>query len=113
MKVIELSNGMKTLVDDEDYFWLMEHKWHAMQQSDNYFYAARTDNSVEGGGKTILMHRAIMERVGKRGLIEHEDGDGLNNQKYNLRESSNSRNQLLKNSGGVTVLKQVNPSWKR
>lgn len=42
MKQIPLTQGQFALVDDEDYDWLMQWKWHAFQGPTNKtYYAAK------------------------------------------------------------------------
>lgn len=78
MKEILLTQGKVALVDDEDYFELNRYKWCA-HKNNNVYYAERVVNK-----HTILMHRIIMNTpVGYD--TDHMDGDGLNNQRNNLR----------------------------
>jgi hypothetical protein len=90
MKLIPLTQGKFAQVDDEDYDFLMQWKWH-VQKSRNTFYAVR------GGG--ILMHRVIMSADNFK-LIDHKDRDGLNCQKTNLRHCTLSQNQANRFSHG-------------
>lgn len=81
MKTITLTQGKVATVDDEDYEWLNQYKWHAAKHG-NTFYAVRQ------GGKwphqtTILMHREIMKPL-LTFEIHHLSGNGLSNQKRNL-----------------------------
>jgi hypothetical protein len=85
MKKISLTQNKVSLVDDEDYEYLMQWKWCAIK-SRNTFYVVNGHSS-----KTIIMHRVIMN-VGNGILIDHKDGDGLNNQKHNLRICSVAEN---------------------
>src|ERR1700691_2037497 len=65
------------LIDEEDYRLVFQYKWHIILKSNTYY--AETCSPV---GK--CMHRYILGD--KPGLtIDHIDGNGLNNQKYNLR----------------------------
>jgi len=82
MKEISLTQGQVALVDDDDYERLSQWKWCVTKQR-NTFYAHR-GTSVAGVQKTLKMHRVILDCP--RGMdIDHIDGNGLNNQKSNLR----------------------------
>jgi hypothetical protein len=93
MKEIKLTQGKIALVDDEDYEYLNQWKWHA-QKDGNRFYALRTPplNSIaKTGSKVIRMHRIIMNTPG--GLeVDHIDHNGLNNQKHNMRNCTKKQN---------------------
>ena len=100
MKEIELTQGRVTQVDDADYEWLNQWKWYAYKNYNTY-YVRRNDK-----GKTILMHRAILNLTsGKKG--DHADHNGLNNQRYNLRESTPSQNCQNTNSWGKSIYRGV------
>lgn len=81
MKQIQLTNGKMALVDDEDYENINKHEWYAIKGRYTY-YAVRTS-------KHIRMHSTIL---GINEEIDHKDGNGLNNQKDNLRRSSQQQN---------------------
>lgn len=88
MKTIPLTQGLFALVDDEDFEYLNQWKWYAARQWNTY-YAFRQDYS-SGKPKTIRMHREVMGEDPRN--IDHRDGDGLNNQKCNLRYCTHSQN---------------------
>jgi len=95
MKTIPLTQGKVALVDDADHGWLTRCKWQAVLL-DGIWYAKRSV-AREGKKRTILMHRLILlaERWER---IDHKDGDGLNNQRSNLRRATlhqNNRNRRL------------------
>lgn len=92
MKKIALTQGKFTKVDDSDYIFLKKWKWCA-HKSGNTYYAVRS-LVVKGNKKTIIMHRIVMD-ASKYFEVDHIDGDGLNNQKENLRVCTHSEN--LKN----------------
>lgn len=98
MKTIQLTQGKVTMVDDEDYDYLMQWKWHAANARGVTHYAARTINkSKSNTGKHVYipMHRQIMNAP-KNIIIDHIDHNGLNNQKSNLRECTCSQNSRYK-----------------
>ena len=80
MKKIKLTQNKYTLVDDEDFDYLNQFNWCAHKEKYN-FYAVRTDNKLK---KCIRIHRVIMNCPDSK-FIDHKDGNGLNNQKENLR----------------------------
>ncbi len=89
MKSILLSQNKITQVDDEDFEYLNQFKWSAIKWGNNKFYACRNVKSLNKAGRTTLyMHIAIMNHKG----IDHIDGDGLNNQKSNLRITAQANN---------------------
>lgn len=85
MKEIKLANNRGiTLVDDEDYDWLNQYKWQLTDTG----YAKMALKS-----KTKRMHRFIMKEPEDL-LIDHIDGNKLNNQKSNLRVVNKSQNAM-------------------
>lgn len=85
--------GRVALVDDEDYDLVMQYKWHVVEKlptattrgAGPYAQANCRDRADR---TTILMHCLIMGAVG----IDHEDHDGLNNQRHNLRPATYVQN---------------------
>lgn len=95
MKEIQLSKQGKNrgryvaLVDDEHFEELNKFNW-SLQSGCNTHYAARTFINTEGKRILQFMHVYLM---GKKG-IDHADHDGLNNQKYNLRDCTQQQNTM-------------------
>lgn len=89
-KIIPLSRGLGAIVDDEDYEWLMQWRWHT-NTGGKTFYAVRNIR-MDAGRKTLqLMHRLILQTPA--GLVtDHIDGNGLNNQRTNLRVCKHREN---------------------
>ena len=90
MKEIPLTQGKVAVVDDTDYPLLNLFRWHAHKNQNGNWYACR--NILLDNKRTIeLMHRAIL--IPLRGMcIDHRDGDGLNNQRHNLRIATKTQN---------------------
>lgn len=90
MKEIELTQGRVALVDDEDFEELNRFKWFAHRWRHGW-YAKRNLQRVEGKRPFLSMHCQIMGKIS--GLeMDHRDGNGLNNQKDNLRFATRSQN---------------------
>lgn len=88
---ILLTQGKIALVDDQDFEWLSQWKWYAAR--DNHRFYAHRAAYVEGEVRqaTVRMHRVIM--YAPHGvLVDHRDGDGLNNTRDNLRLCNNKQN---------------------
>ena len=82
---IPLTRGFVAIVDDEDAD-LAALKWYA-QRHRRTVYASRGSS-----GSRMRLHRAIGDRIGLEGLVDHINGDGLDNRRANLRSATNSQN---------------------
>ena len=89
MREVTLSNGMVALVDDEDYELVAGSVWHYALRR-NTGYACKNVKKADGKWTQVLMHRALTNFG--RAHIDHVDGNGLNNQKSNLRAATVSQN---------------------
>lgn len=87
MKIINLTKGYFTIVDDEDFEYLSKFTWLAnVQKKAGKIYAqAYVD------GKHVYMHKMLIPGPH---IVDHRDRDGLNNQKHNLRRCSKSQNSV-------------------
>lgn len=115
MKEIALTQGFVAIVDDEDYEYLSQYKWHF-----GGGYARRNVPHPTRPGKrtTLKMHRAIMgldfddERE-----VDHIDGAGLNNQRANLRvclheENVRNKSRHSNNRSGLKGASADREKWK-
>jgi len=92
MRIINLTKGKITLVDDEDYESIMnEGSWYTVQY-DRYFYAQR-NTGKRPNRKLLYLHNFIMQPP-PGFLVDHINHDGLDNQKHNLRIVTPSQNQM-------------------
>lgn len=89
---IPLTQGQFAVIDAEDALLVSAHKWHADRQPTGFYACASIRLSKKyGDNKTIRMHRLIMNA--KEGqIIDHIDGNTLNNCKRNLRFANTSQN---------------------
>jgi hypothetical protein len=90
MKEIKLTQNMVAMVDDEDFDYLNQFRWHTIKGPRNVFYARRCV-------KPRLMHRIIL-KAHNGVIVDHKDRNGLNNKKSNLRlctELQNNRNSIM------------------
>mgnify|MGYP001615685995 CR=1 FL=1 len=103
-KLIPLTKGQHAIVDDEDYEWLSQWKWHCMGR-----YAARSVATPELPGpwkqRKFSMHHAILQTP--KGMhTDHINGDGRDNRRENLRictPAENIRNQRANKRTGRTA----------
>lgn len=77
----------KALVDDEDFERVNKLKWHT-QILPNTIYAA---TRLKGNSK-IYLHTFLTGFT----ITDHKNGDGLDNQRHNLREATKSQNNTNK-----------------
>ena len=93
MKLIKLTQGKFAKVDDEDFEYINQWKWHA-QKDRNGYYACRGVFNGKNMSK-VMMHRIINKTP--LGLVtDHIDHDTLNNQKNNLRSCTQAQNTANK-----------------
>lgn len=88
MKVLTVSSGHETLVDDDDFGYLTDFKWTLIS-------VGYVGTYVKRGTKwtIILLHRLVMGCTwGDSRIIDHKNGDKLDNQKSNLRLCTHAQN---------------------
>lgn len=99
MNLIKLSQGLFTMVDDEDFEYLNQFNWFAVKSRNTYYAIRRYKHT------TIRMHREILNTP-SRMVTDHQDRNGLNNQRYNLRVVTNQENLFNKKAKGYSFNKQ-------
>lgn len=114
MRTIPLTQGKVAFVDDEDLERVMAagpwHLWRA-RSGRRTMYAKHSSNRLPNQ-MTVLLHRFILGAEPGQ-LIDHINGDGLDNRRANLRFCSASQN--IQNQGkahtGTSRFKGVH--WNR
>ncbi len=104
MAIKSPSHGEHTVYfDDEDLDLIKQYKWGIWKSKTGRFYAFHSWKR-NGEEVTIKMHRLVMKAASRK-LIDHIDGDTLNNKKNNLRivehsQNSMNRGKTVKNKSG-------------
>lgn len=117
MKTIHLTQGKVALVDDEDYERVSQYKWCAYKPKGSKTYYACRGVLRSGVQTTEQMHRFIL-KLSRKSKTDHRDGDGLNNQKFNLRRATNAQNgrnrgKQVNNRSGYKGVFPSHPNEKR
>ena len=95
------------LVDDEDFEYLSQWRWHHNDSG----YAVHTDYNTR---QTIRMHRVVLERkLGHSDFEEcdHIDRKQLNNQRENLRASTHQQNLCNSSKQKNNTSGYIGVSW--
>lgn len=103
-KEILLTQNKISLLDDEDYNLISDKLWF-IKENGNCYYATTDDRTMLNGvrgGKTISMHSIIM-RCPKDFVVDHINGNGLDNRKKNLRIITAKENsaRILRRRGKI------------
>jgi hypothetical protein len=101
VKKIPLTNGLWALCSDADYPMLRKVRWYPSKDTRGKQYAKCKEHGY--------MHRYIMSPE-KGVIVDHIDGNGLNNQRENLRLATAAQNAAnMAGRGGTSKHKGV--SW--
>lgn len=100
--------GYKVLIDDEDYEKLTSYTWYinrnAERLKNKIYYECKIKDIT--GRHTIRLHRVIMNlKTGDGFVVDHINGNTLDNRKANLRICTNKENvrnqkKSIKNTSG-------------
>lgn len=107
MKFIDIANtDLKAIIDDEDYEEVIKHSWSL---------GCGTGYAKCGiNGRTVHLHRFVLGlSFGDKVVVDHKNGNKLDNRKENLRicsrkQNSQNRIKVLAKSGFKGVRKHGN-----
>jgi hypothetical protein len=111
-KAVPLTKGYSAIVDSSDYDRVAQHRWHAfvLKRSDGSLLVYAKRNTKLGECKASeYMHREILQPDAGQ-LVDHIDGNGLNNCRANLRHATrqeNARNMHHRPAGQTSAFKGV------
>lgn len=114
MKEIPLTQDKVAIVDDGDFEWLNQWKWHAHRRH-GIWYALR-GIVVAKKPVAIRMHRMILDApIGVQ--VDHINGDGLRNTRDNLRLVTDQQNRFngrlyANNTSGYKGVSLFRPTGK-
>lgn len=94
---VPLTRGLYAVIDDDDADRVSQHRWHAekVKQASDKFYA-RCSFWENGKCAPVRLHRFIA-RADRGMVVDHINGDGLDNRKGNLRVCTQSKNLMNRN----------------
>jgi len=108
VRQIELTQGYVALVDDEDYERVSQFKWHVRIKRrkdgtvrgiyaarNTYPYSRKQSRALgkQNIVKMVWMHRFVLGIENQEIEVDHKDGNGLNNQRSNLRNATTAQNR--------------------
>lgn len=102
LKIISPEKESYTIVDDEDYELVCGYRWRLHR---GYVQACTK-------GTTIHVHRLILGLKPKVGIVDHIDGNPLNNQKSNLRLCTSSQNSMNRRKSIVNKSGYKGVCWR-
>lgn len=105
-KLIPLADGRSAIVDDEDFEWLSQWKWHTSNSGSRGYAMRQADNPYE----TIAMHRTILNVDSPE--VDHINLNKLDNRRSNLRPATYTQNRCNQDKkSGVFSSQYKGVSW--
>ena len=102
--IIQLKSRGKVVgsavISDEDSGIVSGYKWR-LRKTPRSMYARTSVKTKSGEWRDVLMHRLILG-IGDDSMVDHANGNGLDNRRDNLRIASHSQNAMNKRKAGGT-----------
>ena len=93
MREINLSNSKRVaFIDDSDYELVSKYRWRLLTDKWNNYAIG----DIVREGRHVSMHRLILGIKDSKIKIDHKNGNGLDNQRHNLRIATTSQNAANK-----------------
>lgn len=107
--IIPLSQDRFTVIDDDDFKFVVGYTWYAAKNGRTYY--AQTHVKDGAVWRTVKLHQLLLPDAVK---VDHIDGNGLNNSRSNLRTATTAQNGAnRKKDKRPTSSKFKGVSWHR
>jgi hypothetical protein len=94
------------LVDEEDYERVSQYRWSPARGRDTTYAMSRS------GKTTIYLHRTVLSEP-PCPEVDHKDGNGLDNRKFNLRVATHQQNLCNQRLSRANTSGYSGVSWNR
>lgn len=109
MALIELTKGKKSIIDDEDFALVSAYKWHL---AGRYAGTQLWDSATKK--RTYLMMHNLIIHPPEGHVVDHINGDPLDNRRSNLRIASNQQNswnRRPRSDSGLLGVRKSGDQW--
>jgi hypothetical protein len=106
MKIIPLSRGYITVVDEDDYDDLSQYNWYALVMGPHTVYACR---DIRRDGKRVCEY--MHSRLTGYPMTDHANGLSLDNRRENLRRTTYVQNNRNARSRVGSSSKYLGVTW--
>lgn len=111
INLIPLTRGQFAVVDSKDFEKINGYNW-ICHRDKNTFYAQRAlPKDISGKQKSEKLHHAILGKPPKGLMIDHINGNGLDNRRSNLRFVTNRENSM--NRHDITSSRYPGVTWNK
>lgn len=107
---VPLTKGFEAVIDASDAHLVDSFNWCASENG--YCVYAKHVHTSDGGRKTMLLHRVITG-ADDDVIVDHIDGNGLNNRRSNLRTATHSQNMFNQRTGRANTSGFKGVSWHK